>query len=276
MSPPAALNGPRVVVVGAGLSGLAATLHLRGAGYRVTLLERADVPGGRNGTLLQDGYRFDTGPTVFTMVPLLDEAFAAVGYRREDYVQLSLLDPGYHAWFADGSRLRVRPGHEAMREEIRAECGPADANAFDDFVGWLRQLNDTELPHFIDKNLSGPLDLLRSPGAAARLVRLGAFRRLGPEIARRFRNERLHRVFSFQAMYAGLAPAQALALYAVITYMDSIEGVWFPEGACTRSRAPWRPRPRMPARSCATAARLTKYSLTAIPRYPESGCGTVN
>jgi phytoene desaturase len=64
----------------------------------------------------------------------------------------------------------------------------------------------------------------------ARLIRLGAFGRLGNAVRKRFRDPRLHRLFSFQAMYAGLAPDVALAVYAVITYMDSIEGVWFPEG----------------------------------------------
>lgn len=218
------------VVVGAGLSGLAAALHLAGGGHRVTLVEREDRPGGRNGSLEQSGFRFDTGPTVFTMVSLLQEAFAAVGRRVEDYVGMTLLDPAYHAFFADGSRLLVRPGHEKMREVIAQECGEHDARAFDDFVVWLKRLNDVEVPHFIDTNFNSPLGLMRSPWAVAELIRLGAFRSLGPEVARRFRDERLHRVFSFQAMYAGLAPRQARALYAVITYMDSIEGVWFPEG----------------------------------------------
>ncbi|MGJ6980417.1 phytoene desaturase family protein [Aestuariimicrobium soli] len=224
------MRAGHTIVVGAGLAGLAAALHLAGDGQRVTLLEREEQPGGRNGSLEQDGFRFDTGPTVFTMVSLLREAFAAVGRRLEDYVSLRLLDPAYHAFFADGSRLLVRPGHEKMREVIADECGERDARAFDDFVAWLRRLNDVEMPHFIDTNFDSPLGLVRSPRAVAELVRLRAFRSLGPEVARRFSDERLHRVFSFQAMYAGLAPAQARALYAVITYMDSIEGVWFPEG----------------------------------------------
>lgn len=219
-----------VVVVGAGLAGLAAALNLLGDGHRVTVVERAAIPGGRNGALELDGFRFDTGPTVFTMVPLLEEAFAAVGRRSSEYVVLDLLDPAYHAFFADGTRLLVRPGHEPMRAEIEASCGPKDAAAFDRFVAWLRRLNDVELPHFIDTNFDSAFGLLRSPRAAAELLRLGGFRRLGPEVARRFDDARLHRVFSFQAMYAGLAPAQALALYAVITYMDSVEGVWFPRG----------------------------------------------
>jgi phytoene desaturase len=219
-----------VAVVGAGLSGLSAALHCAGAGYRVTLLETLDIPGGRNGSLEQDGFRFDTGPVVFTMVDLLEQAFAAVGARMADYTTLTQLDPAYHAFFADGSRLLVRPGHEEMRDEIARECGSRDAAAFDQFVGWLKRLCEVELPHFIDANFDSPLGLLRSPSAALELFRLRAFGRLDAEVSRRFADDRLRRIFSFQAMYAGLSPTRALALYAVITYMDSVQGVYFPDG----------------------------------------------
>jgi phytoene desaturase len=86
------------------------------------------------------------------------------------------------------------------------------------------------MPNFIDRNFDTPLDLLSSPRALVQLLRLGAFGKLGAAVRRHFADPRLHRLFSFQAMYAGLAPESALALYAVITYMDSIEGVWFPKG----------------------------------------------
>ncbi len=86
------------------------------------------------------------------------------------------LDPAYRASFADGSEIQVRAGHEAMREEIAATCGPVDAAAFDDFVVWLRELYDLEMPHFIDRNFDSPLDLVSAPRVAARLLRLGGFR----------------------------------------------------------------------------------------------------
>ncbi|MBK8448093.1 MAG: phytoene desaturase [Micropruina sp.] len=219
-----------VVVVGAGLAGLSAACHLVGSGYRVTVLEAADRPGGRAGAIEQDGFTFDSGPVVLTMRGLLADAIRAAGSNLDDLLTLHRLDPAYRARFADGSVLHVRHGHEAMRDEIATHCGAADAKAFDAFVAWLKALYAAELSHFIDANFNSPLDLLRHPGSAARLLQLGGFGRLGPSIEKRFRDERLHRMFSFQAMYAGLPPAQALALYAVITYMDSIEGVWFPEG----------------------------------------------
>lgn len=219
-----------IVVIGAGLSGLAAACHLVGAGHRVTVLEREDVPGGRAGRLERGGFTFDTGPTVLTMPDLIDRPLRAAGSSLEERLDLQLLDPAYQAFYADGSQLQVRHGHEAMRAEIARECGSEDAAAFDDFVVWLRKLYETEMPHFIDRNFDSPTDLLARPRAAAQLIKMGGFGRLGPTIRRRFKDDRLHRLFSFQAMYAGLAPDEALALYAVITYMDSIEGVWFPRG----------------------------------------------
>ncbi|MET0692698.1 MAG: phytoene desaturase family protein [Propionibacteriaceae bacterium] len=220
----------RVVVIGAGLSGLAAACHLTGRGYEVTVVDRADIPGGRSGQLVRDGFTFDTGPTVLTMRDLVAEALRAVDTEIREVLPMRRLDPAYRARFHDGSTIHVRSGHEAMRQEIADTCGSVDAAAFDDFVDWLRKLYVVEMPHFIDRNYDSPLDLVSSPRAAATLLRLGAFGKLGHAVRKRFRDPRLQKLFSFQAMYAGLAPDAALALYAVITYMDSIEGVWFPDG----------------------------------------------
>ena len=219
-----------VIVIGAGLAGLSAACHLTGRGHHVTVIEREDIPGGRSGKVVQDGFTFDTGPSVLTMRDLIADALAAVDTRIDDALPMRRLDPAYRANFADGSTIRVRYGRDAMREEIRETCGSVDAAAFDDFVDWLRKLYLLEMPHFIDRNFDSPLGLLSAPKAAAQLVRMGGLGKLGPAIRKRFRDPRLHRLFSFQALYAGLSPESALALYAVITYMDSIEGVWFPDG----------------------------------------------
>lgn len=220
----------RVVVVGAGLSGLSAALHLAGDGHDVTVVERGGEPGGRNGTLRGDGFVFDSGPTVLTMPHLIDRALGRVGRRLDDLVTLRRLDPAYRAVYHDGSQLHVRGTVEDTTQEIRSTIGDADAEAFVGFVDWLEQLYRAEMPHFIERNFDSPLDLLANPVAAARLLRLGGFGKLGRAVGKRFRDDRLTRLFTFQAMYAGLAPADALAIYAVITYMDSIAGVYFPEG----------------------------------------------
>ncbi|HEU5085365.1 MAG TPA: phytoene desaturase family protein [Acidimicrobiales bacterium] len=220
----------RVIVVGAGLGGLSAAAHLRGRGHDVLVLERAAVPGGRNGLLELGGYRFDTGPTVFTMPDLLRRCFEAVGAEMDDFVTLRPVDPMYRATFHDGSELRVWHGRERMAQEIRDVVGADAARAFGRFADWLTQLERVETPHFIDANFDSPLDLLRPLKPALDLVRLGGFGRLGSKVASYFDDHRLQKLFSFQSMYAGLAPYEALAIYCVITYMDTIEGVFFPEG----------------------------------------------
>jgi phytoene desaturase len=220
----------RIIVIGAGLGGLSAAAHLVGAGHEVTILERSSGPGGRAGIIEQDGFRLDTGPTVFTMPHLLEDVFAAVGREMNDYVTIDRVDPMYRAVFADGSVLHVRHGRQAMTEEIRQFANAREAGAFNEFCEWLTELYELEMPRFIDANYGSPIDLLKSWRALLDLIRLGGFGGLDNKVASFFEDERLRRMFSFQSMYAGLAPREALALYSVITYMDTVAGVFAPRG----------------------------------------------
>lgn len=220
----------RVVVVGAGLGGLSAAAHIVQRGHHVIVVEQSPIVGGCAGQIAADGFRLDNGPTVLTMPELLAEAFDALDVSMADYVSIKPVDPMYRAVYADGSTLHVRHGREAMTEEIRAFAGTREAARFGEFCEWLERLYRAEMASFIDTNYDSPLDLLKPWRAGLELVRLGGFGRLGKKVASFFDDPRLQRIFSFQAMYAGLAPYEALALYAVITYMDSVEGVFVPEG----------------------------------------------
>lgn len=218
----------RVVVVGAGLSGLAAALHLAGRGREVVVLEREEVPGGRAGRLDVGGYRLDTGPTVLTMPGIVEETLAAVGESVADRLDLVPLTPVYQAHFADGSHLDVHSDADAMAEAVRAFAGPAEAAGYLRLRDWLTRLYRAEYDTFIASNTDSPLSLL-SPDLA-RLVALGAFGTLDGRVGRFLRDDRLKRVFSFQSLYAGVAPQRALAVYGVISYMDTVAGVFFPRG----------------------------------------------
>ena len=217
-----------VVVAGAGLAGLAAALHLAGRGREVTVIEQEDVPGGRAGRLDAGGYCIDTGPTVLTMPDVVAETLAAVGEELSGRLDLVRLDPAYRAAFADGSTLDVHTDAEAMTAAVAAFAGPAEADGYRRLRAWLTELYQREFSQFIAANFDSPLSLLTP--ALARLAALGAFRRLDPAIGRFITDERLRRVFSFQSLYAGESPQHALAIYAVIAYMDTVAGVYFPRG----------------------------------------------
>jgi phytoene desaturase len=224
------VTGPtdHVVVVGAGLGGLSCALRLAGAGRRVTVLEREAVPGGRAGRLSVGGYHFDTGPTVLTMPDLIADALDCVGESLPDWLDLRPVTPLYRASYPDGSTLDVHADPDEMAEEIEAVCGRREADGYLRFVDFVSRLYRLEMADFIDRNLDSPVDLLRVN--LLRLVGLGGLRRLAPKVARYLKDPRTQRVFSFQAMYAGLSPHDALAIYAVISYMDSVAGVFHPVG----------------------------------------------
>jgi len=226
----ARVKGPteHVVIVGAGLAGLSAALRLAGAGRRVTVIERESVPGGRNGLLNKDGYAFDTGPTVLTMPSLIQDAFSCVGEDMNDWLELMPVTPLYRAYYADGTQLDVHSNTQEMEAEIAAKVSPQEAEGYRRYVDFVTKLYKYEMNDFIDRNIDSPLNLL-TPNLA-RLIALGGFRRLAPKVNQFMKDPRLQKVYSFQAMYAGVSPQQALAIYAVIAYMDSVNGVFFPKG----------------------------------------------
>ncbi len=215
-------------MVGAGLAGLSAALHLRGAGVEVTVIEQQPTAGGRCPDVTSDGYRLDLGPTVLTETDQLAAVFAAVGESMDDHVQLRDLDPAYVAHFPDGSALPMHTDPRVMHDAVAHFAGERDAAGYDRFVRHVQRLYDVEFPHFIDRNLDGVHSLLRP--ALLRLATLRGLGRMDRLIASFFQDERLRQAFSFQALYVGVPPHRARGMFAVISAMDLVHGVTYPVG----------------------------------------------
>jgi phytoene desaturase len=261
------VKGPteNVVIVGAGLAGLSAALRLAGAGRSVTVIERESVPGGRSGLLQKEGYNFDTGPTVLTMPSLIEDAFNSVGEEMKDWLDLIPLRPLYRAFYHDGSQLDVYPDTKEMEAEIAKVIGPEEAIGYRNYVDFVTKLYKYEINDFIDRNIDSPFGLL-TPNLA-RLVAIGGFRKLSPKVSQFLKDPRTQKVYSFQAMYAGVSPQQALAIYAVIAYMDSVNGVFFPRGGMHAV-------PRALAAAAEKHGVKFKYSTTAATIEKSNGRAT--
>ena len=192
--------------------------------------------GGKSSQFNSNGYTIDAGPSVLTMLPIIDTIFAALGEKSSDHLDLVKLDTLYKANFASGNdpygegSISVRANREEMIEEIRTVAGPKDAEAFTRFSHYLKDLYDAEFDQFIDRNFDSLLDFLKPISPTIKLLKLGAFRKLNSIVSDYFSDARLVKLFSFQSLYAGVSPFEALGIYAVITYMDTIAGVYFPKG----------------------------------------------
>ncbi|WOC13730.1 phytoene desaturase family protein [Gordonia sp. MP11Mi] len=230
---------PHVAVIGAGLSGLAAAAHLRATGVDVTVFEALDSPGGLVRTETVDGHRFDTGATVLTMPSLFVDVLGTLGVGEDDaYRRLALtpVDPSYVMNYADGASLSIPHDAAEIPPEVESVFGAQAADGVADLLRWLRRVYDAEFDTFIDRNYDGLAGLTdaHTRRAAARLVGLRTLGGLAGAVARHVADERLQRAFTFQALYAGVPPHRARAIYAIIADMDIGRGVSAPAGGMGR------------------------------------------
>jgi phytoene desaturase len=123
---------PRAIVVGSGFGGLAAAVRLGAKGYRVSVLEKLDKPGGRAYTYKQDGYTFDAGPTIITAPQVFHELWELCGKRFDDYIDLRPSNPFYDIRFDDGRVFRYSGDDDEMRAEV-ARFNPDDLDGFERF-----------------------------------------------------------------------------------------------------------------------------------------------
>jgi phytoene desaturase len=217
----------RVIVIGAGLGGLAAALRLQGAGHDVTVVEALDTPGGRAGQLRQDGFTWDTGPSLLTMPWVLEEAFAAGGLDLSREITLRRLEPFYRIfWAGEPEHLDFVSHPAAMQQEI-AKFSARDAAAFDGFMRALR-------PIYTEGILAaGRRPFLRAQDLARftpKMVSLGAAQSVWRLVSRHFTHPRIREAFSFHSLYIGGDPFRVPAIYAALVYLQFNDGVWYADG----------------------------------------------
>ncbi|MEN3000624.1 MAG: phytoene desaturase family protein [Armatimonadota bacterium] len=214
------------IVVGAGIGGLSTAARLAHQGWQVTLLEAQDQLGGRIGELRRDDYRFDTGPTLLMMLEPLERLFSDLHRRLEDYLDLILLEPSYRVFFTDGTVFDSSTNIARMVREIE-KIAPQEVAGYLRLMADLRAMYQAVIPAFVRREYRRLGDLL-SPAQIGLLFRFRLLDNLWRRVGRYVRDPRLRTLFSFQTMYLGISPMQARWVYAILTYMESGEGIWYP------------------------------------------------
>jgi len=220
-----------IVVIGAGMGGLAAALRLRRAGFDVTVLEKQARPGGRSNLIAEDGFRVDTGPTILVMKETFEETYRALGLDLDARVQFVSLDPNYRIYFHDDTFIDLYGSMGRLAEEVeRIEAGAAER--LFRFIGEGARKYELGM-EFVERNYDRITDLF-NPRAAWRLIQTRAYQNLYGQVAQFFRSDKLRKAFSFHSMFLGLSPFEALAMYSLITYADLALGMYYPIGGLYR------------------------------------------
>ena len=217
----------RVVVVGAGLAGLASAIRLAAAGVHVTVIERGTRPGGKMGRREIGPYRWDSGPTIFTLPELFDQLWSAAGARRSDDLTLLPVEPASRTFFADGSVLETSSDLTKLAASFGA-LDPRDAAGIPAFMRrgeklW-RELDQT----FFRKTLS-PLSLL-APSSWLAGIRLDAATPYSRRINQTFHDERIRHVMRYKSIYLGSTPQSVPGAFLSIPYIEAKFGTWHPQG----------------------------------------------
>jgi phytoene desaturase len=217
-----------LVIVGAGVGGLAAAIRLRGQGHEVTVLEKNATPGGRCNRLQGEGFTFDSGPTLLLMPDVIHELFASSGADWHNYLDMTRLRPNYRLTFGDGSSLELGHPPEETAAQLEA-LEPGAAVAYDAFLREARYRYKIARQRFVERNFRRVSEFATIPNLRA-LLATRALRPLWRDTRRYFRDERLCLAFSFQTMYLGMSPLDAMAIYALLPSTELEDGIWYPRG----------------------------------------------
>jgi 1-hydroxycarotenoid 3,4-desaturase len=225
------VNRQRVVIVGAGVGGLSAAADLARAGFEVTVVERADEPGGKMRQLPVGGEGVDAGPTVFTMRWVFEQLFDDAGARLDQRLPLYPADTlARHAWTGGGA-LDLHASVEASCRAIEQFASTADARGYREFCARSADIYRTLEHSFIAAQRPNPVSLAGRVGFTniAALWRTAPYLSLWRALGSHFQDGRLRQLFARYATYVGSSPMQAPATLMLIAHVEQ-EGVWLVGG----------------------------------------------
>jgi phytoene desaturase len=217
---------PHAVVIGSGFGGLAAAVRLGARGWRVTVLEKLDAPGGRAYVYRQDGFTFDAGPTIVTAPYLLEELWALCGRTLSQDVVLKPMDPFYRIRFDDGEEMAASADLGRMRAEV-ARISPEDVAGFDRFIRDSESIYEVAFRQLGDQPFHRFGTMLR---AVPDLLRLGGHWSVYRKVSGYFRHPKLRIAFSFHPLLIGGNPLTTTAYYCLIAHLERTHGVHFAMG----------------------------------------------
>ncbi|WP_200975016.1 NAD(P)/FAD-dependent oxidoreductase [Echinicola sp. 20G] len=222
------MTNEQVVVIGAGFAGIAAATRLANQGYRVTLLEKNDSPGGRARKFTAEGFTFDMGPSWYWMPDVFESYFAQFGKKTSDYYKLVRLDPSYKVYFGEDDQIDMPADLDGLKELFESiEAGAAEK--LEKFLVQAAHKYKVGIQDWVYKPGQSIWEFAQ-PGIINDLIKLDIFNSMKKHVRKFFKNEKLVRLMEFPVLFLGQTAEKIPALYSLMNYADMVLGTWYPMG----------------------------------------------
>lgn len=219
----------KAIIIGAGIAGIAAAIRLALRGHRVEVFEASAQAGGKLSEISIESFRFDAGPSLFTMPQYVDELFRLAGRNPMDYFQYEKLDTICNYFYEDGTRIHAFADPVKFSEEIEEKTNDS-ADSVIDFLNKSRDIYEITNPVFLQRSLHKLRTYLnkRTFKSLLRFTEIDAFRSMNQSNEARFRDSRTIRLFNRYATYNGSNPYRAPATLNIIPHFEQHFGAYFP------------------------------------------------
>lgn len=217
----------KVIIIGSGFAGLSAAAFMAKQGWNVKVIEKNPGPGGRAGQLVENGFKFDKGPSFYWMPEIFESFFNRFGKKVEDYYTLRRLDPSYRIYWEDG--WTDLPANMDQLKQLFESIEPGSAQQLEKYLREAGNKYDISIQHFLYKPGNSILEFLNWP-TLRQIFKLDVFISMKKHIHKHFKHPKLRQILEFPILFLGALPENTPALYSLMNYADLKGGTWYPEG----------------------------------------------
>jgi phytoene desaturase len=217
-----------LIIIGGGIGGLATANLFAKSGHKVTLIEKNKNLGGKANVFTKDGFVFDMGPSWYLMPEIFEHHYGLLGEDVNKHLDLIKLNPSYRAFFEDDKSIDISPSVDETANLFES----IEPGAGDKFKKYIKQSSfqyKTAYDNFLFKNYDGVFDFLNWD-VVSKGLRMNLFIPIERFVGKYFTNHKLHKILEYTLVFLGSSPYNAPALYALMSHVDFVQGVFYPKG----------------------------------------------
>lgn len=218
------------IVIGGGLGGLSCALSLKASGFDVKLYEKNTHLGGKLNTFEKDGFRFDLGPSIFTMPHIFDNLFKELGESLSDWVDLIPIDPQWKNFFADGSSFNLYQNKSKMQNELTNFSGKNSVGQWFEYLNYCHDQFNLVEKGYLNHGIDGFFDLVRFYGIRQSLFGIDWHSSMSKKIKKHVEDERLQSVLEYFIKYVGSSAINSPSMMGLLFSMQIKYGLWYLNG----------------------------------------------